>query len=126
MSSQQLYTFPPIIEHRGANGLAMQFMPHHEQDALIVALQLQYGKYYDEPGLEGTAELAMAMVQKGIKSLSAEAFIERFEQTGSSLFAEASDESSIIGVKCLARFKDEIIPLFWEMIIAPALQEDEL
>ena len=120
------FQFPPVIEEKFDNGAELLWLPDTEQKTVSVAFQAPFGRFSDPAGLEGAVELLVALVQKGTRSLGAEAFTDKFEFTGSSLFAEIGDEQVIIGCKMLSRFSAEIMPLFWEMVTNPALDEKEL
>jgi zinc protease len=63
---------------------------------------------------------------KGPQSLTPEEFTERFEHIGAALFSEVGDEHCIIGCKFLARYCNDVLPLFWEMIIKPGFHHSEL
>lgn len=126
MSNNDLFTFPPIVEKTLPEGLEVLLAPHHEQPGLIAALQLPLGRFSDPAGYEGLTELTVALMQKGTQTLGSEEFAERLENMGYSLFSEVGEEHVTIGCKGLARYADEVLPLFWDMIRKPALLKSEL
>jgi zinc protease len=126
MTKMPLYRFPSIREEKLQNGLTLVVVEDHEQEAVTIGLQMPVGEFCDERGLEGTAELTIGMLMKGPQSLTPEEFSERFENIGAALFCEVGDEHSIIGCKFLARYIDEVLPLFWEMILKPGFHQSEL
>jgi predicted Zn-dependent peptidase len=119
------FRFPPMLEARLPNGLNVIWVPQREHPAMTVALQIPAGKFCDSREKEGIAELAVALLQKGPASLSTEEFAEKLEHTGASLFSEVGDEHIIIGCQTLSRFAGMVVPLFWEMVRDPALDEQE-
>jgi zinc protease len=121
-----MFKFPPLSEYVLDNGVRMIWVTDQEQPAISIALQVPYGRFYDPPGKEGLAELTLALLQKGCASLSTEAFVEKFEYTGSSLWADIGDEHIAVGCRMLAQFAPGIVPLFWEMLVTPAFSDAEL
>ena len=108
------------------NGMRIILLPDHEQEGLVVALQLPFGRFADPPGLEGCAEICVGLMQKGTESRTYEQFSETFENRGASLFADLGEEHAMIGVKMLSRFKDELFPCFRDMLVAPRFDTREL
>ena len=121
-----LYTFPPFHEHRLANGLKMVYIPDDEQNALTMAIQIPHGRFCDEQGVEGLAELTVGLLQKGCAGRSTNEFARAIEYHGASFYGEVNDEFIIIGFKSLEKFADTIIDLFWQMIVTPAFFPEEL
>jgi zinc protease len=126
MTSKPHYLFPPMREQKLDNGLTLILIEDHQQEGVTIGLQLPVGEFCDDPGLEGTAELVIGMMMKGPASLTPEEFSERFEQIGAALFSEVGNEHCVIGCKLLARYIDEVLPLFWEMITKPGFCQKEL
>ena len=120
------FIFPPTRESVLANGLRVIVLPDHEQEGMVMALQLPFGRFSDPSGQEGCAELCVGLMQKGTENRSFEQFSETFENKGATLFADLGEEHAMIGVKMLSRFKDELFPCFWEMVIAPRFDPREL
>jgi zinc protease len=114
-----------MIETRLGNGLTSIWAPDREQPGMVIAFQIPYGKFCDPNGKEGIADLAVALIQKGPKGIASEQFAEKLEFTGASLFSEVGDEHIIIGAQFLTRFTDVILPLFWDLVCNPSLDEKE-
>jgi zinc protease len=121
-----MYHFPKITERRLENGLLVLLVPDHEQQGLTMALQIPVGEFSDSLSFEGTAELTVGLMQKGTSSLSSEEFAEKLEQTGTAFFAETGDEHLVIGCKMLSRHASSIMPMFWEMLVSPRFDGQEL
>ncbi|MBD3321860.1 MAG: hypothetical protein GF350_12260, partial [Chitinivibrionales bacterium] len=120
------YTFPPVHEDRLDNGLTVIWVPHREQNVFTIALQVPAGKFSDPSGQEGTAELALGLMQKGTQELDAEMLAEKLEFAGASLYSDVGDEHILIGCRMLAKYSETIIPLFWEIVTKPGFREKEL
>lgn len=121
-----MYKFPAYSEERLVNGLRVMWVPDKEQHGITIALQIPAGEFSDPPSFEGTAELAVSLMQKGTQTLSSEEFSQKVEQAGASFFADTGDEHIVLGCKMLSKFADGITPLFWEMICSPRFDKSEL
>ena len=119
------YTFPRVDEFVLQTGLRVILIPDRERDGLVVALQCSFGRFCDPQSKEGTAELCIGLMQKGSGDLSSEAFSERMEHTGTMLFADAGEEHSGVGMRMLAKYEDELFPVFWNMITRPHFEQHE-
>lgn len=119
------FSFPEMQEYTLRNGLRVILIPHTEQDGLVFALQFPFGRFSDRPGSEGCTELCMGLMQKGTTKLSSEQLTDTFEHHGASLFSEAGEEHAMIGIKMLSRFKDTLLPVFWDMVVAPGMEPVE-
>jgi zinc protease len=122
----KLFTFPSYEEHTFDNGLHCILIPDHEQEGMVAALQLPFGRFADSKGAEGCAELCVGLMQKGTRSKPFEQFSDEFEQQGAVLFSETGEEQTMIGVRMLSSLKEKLFPNFWEMIVAPRFDEKEL
>jgi len=119
------FSFPAMQEYTLVNGVRVILIPHTEQDGLVFALQFPFGRFCDRIGNEGCTELCMGLIQKGTTKLSSEQLTDTFEHHGASLFAEAGEEHAMIGIKMLSRYKDRLLPVFWDMVVAPGMEEGE-
>ncbi len=119
------FTFPPMKEYDLSNGMHCMLIPDFTHPIVTVTLQIPIGRYLDKPSFEGTAELALGLIQKGTKTYSSEVFSQKIEQSGASLFADLKDECLTLGVRMLKSVSQEIVPLFWDMVCNPALDEKE-
>ena len=124
MASQ--FQFPPMQEYMLENGMRVIILPDHEQEGMVVALQLPFGRFADPAGFEGCAEICVGLMQKGTETRTYEQFSETFENRGATLFADLGEEHAMIGIKMLSRFKDELFPCFRDMLVAPRFDTREL
>lgn len=108
-----------------SNGLRLILIPDRTQEGIVAAMQFPFGRFCDEKGFEGTAEMVMGMMQKGTQSLSSEAFSEKFEFRGAMLSGNAGEEHSVFELRALSSFLSELFPVFWEMIFKPAFDKKE-
>lgn len=119
------FTFPSIDEFVLENGLRLILIPDHEQEGLVAAAQFPFGRFNDPPSREGITEMVTALIQKGTLNCPFDQFSEKLEYAGASVFAEVGEEHTGIGIRMLSKSKDEILPLFIDMIRKPKMDMQE-
>ncbi len=119
------YKFPPFRENVLPNGLTVIWLEDHEQPVLKVALQVPTGKQYDPVNREGTADLAVALAQKGTLSHDVEVFSDRIETAGAQISGSVGEQMLSLDIHVLRSQASCIVPLFWEMICEPAMNGKE-
>jgi zinc protease len=119
------YAFPPMDEFTLTSGLNVICVPDHEQSGCVIALQLPVGRFSDPPEREGLCELTAGLLAKGTETLAPEAFAEKFESAGATLFSNVDEEYSVIGMRMLASSADSLLPLFVDMMIRPRFAKEE-
>ena len=119
------YVFPPMDEFEIASGLKIISIPDHEQNGLVVALQLPIGRFSDPPGREGLCELATGLLAKGTQTFTPDEFAEKLENAGATLFSDVGEEHCVLGIRMLASSAGEFVPLFIEMMCRPRFAKEE-
>lgn len=119
------YKFPEMNEYTMSNGMRIIWLEDHNHPVITISLQINIGRDNDPESFEGTSELLSNLMLKGTKKLSGDAFLEKFENAGASLFTDTKDEHSIFGVRMLKNAAEAIIPLFWDMVCNPELDIKE-
>ncbi len=119
------FKFPDMIEKVLPNGIRSIWLPDFAQPVITVTFLIPVGRYAEPAGLEGVSELTVGMMQKGTKSLPAEVFSEKLEQTGASVLVDVKDECITLGVRMLSKVASEIVPLFWDMVCNPVFDKSE-
>ncbi len=122
---ERCFALPRMSEMVLENGLRVIVIPGHEQEGLVVALQMPFGRFSDPPGQEGCAEMCVGLMQKGTAKSGFEEFSDTFEHHGAAVFADVGEEQTMLGVKMLARFRDRLFPLFWDMVTSPCFDSRE-
>jgi zinc protease len=119
------YVFPAMDEFTLANGLTVVCVPDHEQNGIVVALQLPVGRFSDPPGRAGLCELTAGLLSKGSESFSSEEFAERLENAGATIFTDVGEEHCVLGIRMLAAAAKSLLPLFIEMVGRPRFAKEE-
>ncbi|MBN1981430.1 MAG: insulinase family protein, partial [Chitinivibrionales bacterium] len=70
-------------------------------------------------------DLLMNLMLKGSDSFHGDAFAEKIENLGAMLSVDVKEEVTIFEFQMLADAALELVPLFWQMIMKPALVESE-
>jgi zinc protease len=97
----------------------------HEQNGLVVAVQLPVGRFSDPPGSEGLCGLTANLLTKGTVNVPAEEFSRSFENAGAMLFVDDGEEYCVLGMRSRAAAGVSLLPLFVEMISRPLLAGEE-
>jgi zinc protease len=119
------FKFPPVNETVLNNGLRLILIPDHEQDGFVIAAQFPFGRFCDPQDKDGTAEILMTLMQKGTKSLKFEQFTDKLDHSGATLFSDVGEEHTTMGIRMLSKYKDELVPVFFDMLHNPALENGE-
>ena len=119
------YTFPPLDEFTLDNGLKIICIADHEQNGLVLALQLPVGHFSDPPERAGLCELTAGLLAKGTETLTPDEFFEKLESEGASFFSEVGEENCVLGIRMRALSAPSLLPLFVEMISRPRFAEEE-
>ncbi len=119
------FTFPPTDESVLKNGLRLLLVPDHEQEALVIAAQFPFGRFCDPVSKEGISEMVVALMQKGTNDCPFDQFSEKLEYAGASLFSDVGEEHTGVGIRMLSKNIKEILPLFFDTICKPRLDEQE-
>jgi zinc protease len=119
------YRLGLMEEQTLSNGLRVIWLPDHEQPLITAEIQFMAGRFCNRQMHEGSAEIAASLIQKGPASCSGPVFSERIESGGASLFSDVGDEYISFGIRMLSRVCDELLPLFWEMVVDPGFHENE-
>jgi zinc protease len=119
------YVFPPMDEFALDNGLSIICVPDHEQNGLVLALQIPVGRFSDPPQREGLCELTTGLLAKGTETFSPDEFAAKLENAGATLFSDVGEEHCVLGIRMLASSAGEFLPLFIEMITRPRFAQEE-
>jgi zinc protease len=119
------YRFPPMDEVVLENGLRLILVPDHEQNGLVITLQLAVGRFSDPAGREGLCEFTTGLVSKGTVSFAPDEFSARLENAGAMLFSDVGEEHTVLGMRLLAPAASRLVPIFIEMVSQPRFAPEE-
>ncbi len=119
------FSFPAIVRHRLANGLAVRTVEHASVPVVSFILQTRGGSAADAPGLEGVTALTADMLDEGTGALTAIDVSEALARLGAEFDIEVGPDTTSVTLTTLARFADRGATLLAELVTRPSLREDD-
>ena len=122
----QNVVLPEVTRVELENGTVLLLNEKHDVPLIGLTASIRGGAVADSPELHGTASLLAGLLEKGAGERSAQQFAEAVDSVGATLSASASLESIDVSAGFMARDADLIIELLADMLVRPALDEDEM
>jgi zinc protease len=119
------FTFPSITKSTLANGLRVWTAHHAEVPMTEFLLVVQRGASSDPVGREGLTAFTTDLLDEGVGSLSALDVSEELARIGAQLGVDVGADAIFIGVSSLTRFAERSLRLLADIIVRPALREDD-
>jgi predicted Zn-dependent peptidase len=107
------------------NGTVLLLSEKHDVPLIGLQAIVRGGSVTDPADRAGLAELLATVLQKGAGDRDAAEFAEASARVGGSIYARANVESLSIGAEFLARDAELMIELVSDMLMRPALAEEE-
>jgi predicted Zn-dependent peptidase len=107
------------------NGVVLLLAEKHDVPLIGLRAVVRGGAAADPAGREGMAGLLSRLIQKGAGDRDAAAFAEASASVGGSLSAGVSTEAISVSADFLARDAELMIELVADMLMRPALSEEE-
>jgi zinc protease len=119
-------TLPDVVRVELDNGAVIILLEKHDVPLIGVEVNIRGGAIADLHGMDGTANLLAAMLNKGAAGRSAAQFAEAIDAVGGSLEAGAGLESINVSGEFMSRDTDLMVRLLTDMLRAPTLDDDEI
>jgi len=119
------FTFPAVTKSTLANGLKVWTAHHAHVPMTGVLLLVRHGAAADPAGLEGLAAITADMLDEGTGPLSAIDVSEQLARVGAQLDVDVGSDAMLLGVTSLSRFADRTISMLADMVVRPALRQDD-
>ncbi|MFZ9147342.1 M16 family metallopeptidase [Vulcanococcus sp.] len=117
----------PLIEQRELPGGCPLWLIHRPRPAILSAkLWMRGGSSADPAGQRGAAQLLAGLLSRGCGELSGEALADLVEGRGAGLRCEASEDGTLLSLKCASEDAPLLLPLLLQMVSSPWLVEDQL
>lgn len=116
------FTPPDREDYRRAlrSGVVVYLAPSNELPLVNITFSFKGGSYLVEPGKEGLAQMAAAMMRRGgTTSVSAEEMDERFDFLAANASVFSGGATSAATLNSLSSNLDESFGLFMDMIVSP-------
>jgi zinc protease len=115
--------FPDFQRFTLGNGLKVILAERHSVPMVRLSLVLDAGYATDRPGIPGTAELAMAMLDEGTDRRSALQISEELALLGASLGAGSDLDASYVSLSALKEKLDSALDVYADVILNPRFPE---
>ena len=115
----------PVREYTLDNGLRLLVQRSTVVPAVSMQMYSLGGLLADEPGREGVASAASAMLTRGTEHLTAQEINERIEDLGAGLSSGAGNNSTYIQAFALSEDWPKVMQLMAEVALRPSFPEDE-
>lgn len=118
-------SFPAIEKSALSNGLGVWTVRHSQIPVVALMLLVRRGAADDPAGKHGLAALTADMLDEGVGTLSAIELHEAIARMGTQLEADIGSDAALIGFSVLRRFSDRAMDLLADIVVSPALREDD-
>lgn len=112
--------FPEVQSATLSNGLKLMLLQRGSAPLIKLALAVDAGAASDPDGAEGTAELAMNLLEKGSAKRDGFAISNRRDELGATLWTDNTLDLSLVGMTALKSALDDSIALLGEVALQPA------
>lgn len=119
-------SFDTLEKHTLSNGLKIVLAKRSAIPAVNMQLLVDAGFAADQTVKPGTANLTMAMLDEGTKSLDALEISTKMAEMGTRISASASLDSSQVSMNTLNENLEPSLSLFSDIILNPSFPETEL
>ncbi len=119
------FTFPAIDKSTLPNGLRVWSVTHDSAPLVATMLLIAAGSADDPAGAEGLAALSADMLDEGSGGRSAIDMDEALARIGAHLSATIDADATTLGVTTLRRFFPDGLSVLADMVVRPALREDD-
>jgi len=120
-----LAAFPAIEKSSLANGLRVWTVRHAQVPVVSLSLLIRRGASSDPIGKHGLAATTADMLDEGSGSRSAIEVHEAIARLGTQLETDIGSDATIAGFSVLARFVGRALTLLADVVVRPALREDD-
>jgi len=119
------FALPAITRSTLANGLQVWTARHAVVPMTGLLLLVRRGSSSDPAGREGLAAMTADMLDEGIGSLSAIDVHRELARIGGQLDIDVGADAMLVGLTTLSRFAGRALTMLADLIVRPALREDD-
>ncbi|MDX1933766.1 MAG: pitrilysin family protein [Capsulimonadales bacterium] len=124
-SAPRRVTFPTPTERTLPNGVRVIVVSQPGTGLTTVTAAVRAGGTFDPAGAAGLADFTASLLTRGTKTRSATQIAERIEALGGSIGSGAGWDAMTVSLSGLSARLDEAMPIFAEVVKAPAFRPDE-
>jgi zinc protease len=115
--------FPDYTTKALANGLTVFVIEDDRKPTISLRLAIKAGSACDAKN--GTADFVAALLNRGTKTLDADAFAKAVDSLGASLEAGAGPDSTSVSTGGLVKYTDKLLELFADAIQNPVFPQEQ-
>ena len=117
---------PTARETQLSNGLTVLVVEDTRLPLVSYRLALRVGTAYDPAELPGLTDMVAGLLPEGTQSKPSRQIADEVARMGASLTAGANSDYTIVAASALAKFRDKILGLMADIILAPSFPENEV
>jgi zinc protease len=117
---------PTARETKLSNGLTVLVVEDTRLPLVSYRLALRVGTAYDPAELPGLTDMVAGLLPEGTQSKTSRQIADEVARMGASLTAGANSDYTIVAASALAKFRDKILALMADIILAPSFPENEV
>ncbi len=111
-----------VISLNGGSNLI--FLPGVQQEIVKLELIFKAGKWHESSS--GLSHFTASLIDKGTATKTAQEIAEIFDYYGAQLEISPGYDYTVISLFTLAKYIQELFPLFLEILVSPSFPEEEL
>ena len=119
------FTFPAVTRSALSNGLRVWTARHTVVPMTGLLLLVRRGASSDPVGREGLSATTIDMLDEGVESLSAIEIHKELQRIGAQLDTDVGADAMLVGLTSLSRFTGRALAFLADMIVRPALREED-
>jgi zinc protease len=120
------FSFPPIEKSTLSNGLAVWTVRHAQVPVVAFFVLIQRGASSDPHRKDGLAAMTADMLDEGSGARSAIETHEAIARLGTQLETDIGSDGIVAGFTVLSRFTDRALALLAEIVVRPAIRDDDV
>ena len=119
------FLFPAITKSTLTNGLGVWTVRHPQVPVVSLMLLVRRGSAADPPAKEGLAAITADMLDEGSGDRSAIEMHEALANLGAQLDTDIGSDAIVVSTTALSRFTDAVLHLMADVVVRPALREQD-
>jgi predicted Zn-dependent peptidase len=119
------FPFPAIEKSTLPNGMRIWTVHHTQVPLVAFTLLVRRGAASDPPGQDGLAAVTADMLDEGSGGRSAIEMHEALARLGAQFDTDIGSDATVASVTVLSRFAQHALALLSDIVVRPALREDD-
>jgi zinc protease len=117
--------FPALEKSTLPNGLRVWTARHEQVPIVSLLLLLRCGAAADPPGADGLAAVTADMLDEGSGDRSAIEIHQAIARLGAQFDTDIGSDATVVSVTVLSRFVERALGLMSDVVVRPALRDDD-